>query len=421
MLTLKLKQKPVVLYLAAAALLIIIVASLVGWQNVRAVHALHMAQRQDSTGKITQATTTLAHAPKVLVFPHITHQLNVESAHNKALVDTAAKLAKAQQLLKEHRTSEALSLLKSISSNAGAAASSQVQSLQKTAQQQNSSTTKTSSGSGSGSGGTSSGGSSSGSGGGGSGGSGGGTGGGTTPPPPGPMTQLSISNFSATTSPRNSTSCTLNTSATFTTDGTGNVQVVWKVLSNRTSSFINNPDNYSFSAAGSQTDTYATGLQGLESGDSYRAYAVVTNSSNGSITATAGPVTLGTCAAPQALLTASQPSYMTQITPGTLGVNQVQDGIFTNECSMTLHVPFSVNSSGSVQAVYTITSGSSGGATLYSINSESFTGPGSDSDTSYIRMPHLNGGDSYSITVKIIDLGDQSIYGTAGPVSSGCS
>ncbi len=234
------------------------------------------------------------------------------------------------------------------------------------------------------------------------------------------MSAIAVTAFSATSSPYNATSCALNQSVTFTTNGSGSVAVVWKVLSTKTSSYIDNPVVYNFSAAGSKTDAQHDTAQGLEAGDSYRVSVTITSQANGAITTTAGPTVISSCAAPQALHQSLDPPYMSTITPGTLSSSNSQDGIFTNECSMVLQAPFSVNGSGSVEAVYTITSGSSGGATLYASTTHDFTVAGSDTDTSYIRMPHLNGGDMYSITVRLIEVDAQNVYATAGPITSGC-
>ena len=401
-------------------------------QNAAARTQLHAAQQEDMSGKTTLAKTTLSHISGFLVLHTTRQQIKAEVQHNQVLVDTASKIAQAQQLLKEHKTAQALALLNSLPKSTGNSSSqsqtAQVNALKSTIQQStkgSSSSSPNSSHSSSGGGGTTSSGGGSGSSGSGSGGSSGGSGGGgsggSTPPPPGPMSTITLSSFSVSASARNATTCNISQSVNFTTNGTGNVSVTWKVLSTKTSSWTDNPDSFSFSAAGTQTDARTDSAQGLESGDSYRVSVTVVDQANGAVIATAGPTTVGTCAAPQSLLAAQQPSNMTSITPGAISPSQNQDGIFSNECSMAFTTPLTVNGSGSVQAVYTITSGSSGGATLYAISTEDFTGAGSANDQSYIRMPHLNSGDVYSISARLIDVGNQSVYGTSGTVTSGCS
>jgi len=234
------------------------------------------------------------------------------------------------------------------------------------------------------------------------------------------MTAITVTSFSPSVSAYTSTACALHESVGFSVDGTGSVTVTWEVFSTKTISEIDNTVSYSFSAAGSKTDTNSASLQGLEPGDSYRVSAVITDTANGGITTTAGPSTFSTCAAPQSLLSPSQSSFMgSPVTPGSLNVSQMQDSIFTNECSMTLHSTFSVGGPGSVQVTYLLTSGSSIGATLYSSSQESFSGPGSDADTSYIRMPHLPSG-SYAVTATFHVLGDPSKNATSSPTTVSC-
>lgn len=383
------------------------------YQNARAAHQLALAKQQDSNGKLNEAKTTLDRISQVLVFPGTQKDIQAEAKRNQTLLDTKRKLERVKQLLKENKTSEALNILKSVEtdSTTPGAQHQEVAKLKQQAQQ----TAKNAGGNTpapppqhQGSGGTSSG----------AGTSGGGI---TTPPPPGPMTAISITAFSVGASPRNASSCIVSQSLTFSVNGSGSVNVVWKVLSTKTSSSINNPVPYTFSAAGSQSDGQNVILQGLEPGDSYRVSATVVSQSNGAIVASSGPTTISNCAAPPGLLPAQQPSTMTSITPGAASSTSVPDGLFVNECSITLHAPFSVNGSGTVQAVYTITSASSGGATLYANATSSFTGSGSATDTSYIRMPRLNPGDAYTVSPRLINVGDQTVAATAGSITSGCS
>ncbi|HSW77578.1 MAG TPA: hypothetical protein VLG36_02165 [Candidatus Chromulinivoraceae bacterium] len=238
------------------------------------------------------------------------------------------------------------------------------------------------------------------------------------PSPPGPLSALSVSSLTATASPISSTQCHINQSISFSTTGSGNVSVTWLVYSNHTASAAYNPVVHTFTAAGTQSDSTSSSWQGLESGDSYRVSALLTS---GSITQMASPITISSCASAQSLQAPNQASYMSSPVAGSsLVINQNADSLFTNSCSMNLQASFSVNGPGSVQPVYVITSSSSIGATLYSQNQWSFTGPGSATDSSYIRMPHLPSG-LYSVTVKLNVLGDPSHSSTYGPVASACS
>lgn len=241
-----------------------------------------------------------------------------------------------------------------------------------------------------------------------------------SPTPQGPITRITINSLSAVPSVYTSSKCFIRKSVVFSSNGSGSVSVTWRTLSIKTSSAIYNPINYNFSKSGSQTDSQNESWQGLEPGDSYQFSVTITDQANPSINTSAGPVTISSCAAPPALMSPGQPSLMTSITPGMVSVSQSQDHLFINECSMVLQQPFSVNASGSVQAIWVITSSSSGGATLYGTTRHDFSGAGSDTDTSYIRMPHLNVGDHYNITSKLVDLGNQSITATAS-FTSECS
>ncbi len=405
--------------------ILVVLAALLGWHNYSAAARLHTAQRQDKTQNYDQAQRTLSSINQNLLLPNLVTQIKHEQTHNAHLRDDYQKLQRVKQLLQENKPQEALNLLETLQT-ADTKSTQTTQTLQQQAVKQGATPTPSPTP----------------------------KPGGShpptptptpapgptptptptptpapgptptptpTPPPPGPMSAISVTAFSATASPYNATFCHIAESVSFSTNGSGNVNVVWKMLSTKTSSAIDNPVVYGFSAAGSKTDGQSFTAQGLESGDSYRISVTITSQSNGAVTTTGGPVTISSCAAPQGLHSPQQPSTMTVITPGSVGISQSQDGIFVNECSMVLSIPFSVNASGSVEAIYTITSGSSGGATLYATTTKDFTGSGSDTDTSYIRMPHLNGGDIYSISVKLIDVGAPSVFATSGPVTTGCS
>jgi hypothetical protein len=389
------------------------------YQNYHAHSLLGAAQKLDDQGSLAQAHAKLLTISRWFILPATSHGIDDELNRNKKLADTAQKLDRVAQLLKEHKTAEAQALLKSIQSNGAVspAQASQITTLTQHAQQSGATTgaapkaapSPAAQGGGGGSGG---------------GGTGPGSGGSTPPPAPDPavpMSQITVTSVSAVSSPYSASECLISQALNFSVNGSGSVTVTWKMLSNKTSSAIYNPVTFAFSSAGSRTDALNNRQYGLEPGDSYRFSAVITSTANSAITATAGPVTVSSCAAPRALMTASGASFMTSITPGALSSSQSADNIFVNECSMILHAPSSVDSSGSVQAVYTITSGSSGAATLYGSSRFDFTGPGGATDTSYIRMPHLNGGDVYSISVTLYDLADHSIKGTASSINSGCS
>lgn len=400
---------------------------IVGFQNYQANALLHTAQKADAAAHYSQAKKELDAIKQFAVWPSIRRGIQAEQKHNEQLLSLEQKLHEVQQLLKEHKTAAAQQLLKSIheqTSNSSNGLQSQTAQLQNAVNAQTKSSTSghtSSSGSSpkpvSSGGGTGSGGSGGSSGGGSSGGSiGGGSG------PPGPMSAITINSFSPSVSPFNASSCSLSESVNFSVNGSGSVQVVWEQLSSKTSSSIDNPVTYTFSAAGSQTDSTSIRLQGLESGDSYRISVTITDTTDSNITTTVGPATFSTCAAPPSLQSPNQPSFMTQpVTPTSLTASQSQDPLFSNECSVNVQSSFSVTGPGSVQVVYTITSTSSIGATLYSLQQEDFSGPGSSTDSSYIRLPHLPGGGSYSISAKFNVLGDPSHDATSGPITSACS
>jgi hypothetical protein len=320
-------------------------------------------------------------------------------------------------------------LLKQLTSQTGAVSSatqSQLAGLQKTAQQQVTSTKPTSGGSGGGSttGGSSGGGGASSGGGGTTGGSGGGSTSGGGGPNTGPLTSLGVVSFNAAASGGTAATCNINGSVTFSSDGSGSVIVTWSQYSNKTASQTQNPSQFSFAAAGNQSDGASfSGSQGLEPGDSYRILAVITSVSNPGVSVTAGPVTISSCAAPPALASEQQPASMTTITPGTPSVYQYQDGLFSNECSVQVSTPYSVNSSGTVQAIVLVTSSSSSiGYTYYDKNGATgFTGSGSTTDTSYFRLPHIPGGGHYTIQVKLVEVSAPgTIFAYTSSVTSSC-
>jgi len=393
-------------FLVGRALLLSGTLTLIAYQNIHAELSLQSARHSDDKGQLSSAKSTLHSISHFLVLPGITNDLNKEQTRNQQLISKHTETTDGSTAQTE--TSGSSSKTSPTPQKPGTQ-----QPTGKPGTTQTGSPTGKTGGTGSSSGGTTSGSTS-----GGTPGSSGG--GGATPPPPGPMSQISAS-LSITASAYSATECSISQTVNFSVDGSGSVSVTWKVLSNRTSSAIDNPVSYSFSTAGSKSDHIVNTWQGLESGDSYRISAIVTDTANASVTTTAGPYTVSSCAAPQALMTGSGTSYMTHIAPGTLSGSQYQDSIFSNECSMTFQEPFSVDGAGSVQAVYVITSGSSGGQTLYSNTRQDFSGAGSTTDTSYTRMPHLNSGDIYTINVTLYDLANHSIIGTAGPITSGCS
>jgi hypothetical protein len=409
-----------------SAVFVILVICMVGVQNFRADASLGTSQKADNSGHYTLAKNDLTSISQFAVLPKIRARIHTEQQRNRQLIATELKLQEVQKLLKENKPQAAESLLKSIGSatNNTPSLNTQVAALQKTAQTQTTkSTTKTQASSGSSTSSSSSSSSGTGTNGGGASTSGGGGSGGTpTPPAPSPMSAITINSFSPSVSPRNATTCSLYESVNFSVNGSGSVTVTWEQLSAKTSSSIDNAVTYSFTAAGSQVDTPGnTVMQGLESGDSYRISVVITDTSNNAVTATAGPVTFSSCAAAQPLQSPGQASFMSSsVSPTSLTASQSQDTLFPNECSMNLQSAFTVGGPGSVQVVYTITSSFSIGATLYSSQQEDSTGPSAESDSSYIRMPHLPGGGSYSVTATFNVLGDPSHNATTGPVTVAC-
>jgi hypothetical protein len=386
-----------------------LLGGLVWFQTARATNQVHTAQQQDTAGKLSEAKKTLNGISTLLVLPHTQRSVRDEQHRNQVLTDNQHTIERAKQLLKENKTDEALKLLNGLQKDPNKATSDQTQQQVATLKQQaGQQTGGTSHGSSGGSTSQPSGGGSTG---------GGTTGGGGSspppPPPPGPLTAISVTSFSVTPSPRTASSCMIGVSVSFSTNGSGTVNVTWQRLSTKTSSGINNPVAHTFSGAGTQTDSENDIMQGLEPGDSYRVSAILASQTNPAITTTAGPITVSNCAAPQALLPAQEPSYLTQITPGSLSASSMPDNLFPNECSLTITAPFSVDAAGSVQVVYTLTSGASIGATLYAGSVHNFTSQGPATDTGYIRMPHLPGGGGYSILATFIDSGDHSITATA--------
>lgn len=414
------------------AVIVVCLVCVGSFQNYRADGMLHIAQKSDNSGSYSQAQKELRSINQFAVLPSIRKEIQLEQQRNKRLLVAGQKLREVQQLLKEHKTKAAEQLLKSVSSQTGNLSpglQAQVTQIQKTVVKQttgkssgHSGSSASSSGASTGKpGGSKGGGGSPGGGSGGSGGSGGGgsSGGGSN----GPMTAITINSFSTSVSARNASMCNMYESVNFSVNGSGSVQVTWEEFSARTSSALDNPATYTFSTAGSKTDTPGNfGIQGLEPGDSYRVSVTITDKSNPSITTTAGPMTFSSCAASQSLQSPGQQSFMTHaVTSTNLSVSQSQDSLFSNECSMNLQSSFSVNGPGSVQVVYAITSAYSIGATLYSSQQEDFTGSGSSSDSSYIRMPHLPGGGNYTVTAKFNVLGDPSHDATSGPITAACS
>ena len=402
-----------------------------GFQNYYANAALHSAQKLDSVGQYSEAKKKLSAINQFAVFEGTRKQIQAEDHRNQQLAVVAQKLAEVQQLLKAHKTQAAESLLQSISKSTSNISSvqTQVSQLQKSAQTQAGNTSaspsgsSSKSGSGSGSGGGNAG---VGTGGGGASGSGGGSGspGGSTPPPPGPMTSISVTSFTASAAAATASTCNISDSLTFSTNGSGSVTTTWSLFSTKSLSETVNPTTYTFSAAGSQSDSFNfSGTQGLEPGDSYRVSVTIVSTSNSSISTTAGPITLSNCAAPPSLAAEKVTPFMTTITPGTLSVYQAKDTIFPNECSVQVTTPYSVNSSGTVEAIVMVTSGESIGYTYYdSIGATSFNGSGSTSDTSYFRLPHLPGGGNYTITVKLVEVSSPgTVFATTSAISSGCS
>ena len=149
----------------------------------------------------------------------------------------------------------------------------------------------------------------------------------------------------------------------------------------------------------------------------------ITSVSSPSISVTAGPVTISSCAAPPSLAAEQTSAFMTSITPGSVSINQFHDSIFPNECSVQVTTPYSVNASGTVETIVTATSGYSIGYTYYDSNgATSFTGSGNTSDISYFRLPHLPGGAHYTVSVKLVEVSaPNTVYATAAPVDMACS
>jgi hypothetical protein len=234
------------------------------------------------------------------------------------------------------------------------------------------------------------------------------------------MTHITVNSFTASANPYDSSSCSFSGSVTFSTNGSGKVLVTWEQLSAKTSSAVENTVTRSFAAAGTQTDSPGGfTLQGLESGDRYRISVTLTDSSNRSITTTAGPISLSSCAGPQALQSPGVASSMTSpVSPTSLTVSQMQDPMFAYECNMTMKQSFSVSGPGSVQVVYYLTSGASVGATYYSQNQVDFSGPGDATDTANFRMPS---GYTYSISAKMNVLGDPAHSATSTAIAVSCT
>ncbi len=421
------KWRRVLISLGFAGLLLVALFGLHLYQNHQAETALHAATSLDDQGKYGDAKKTLDSVNKTLVSATVTHQIASEMDRNQKLTDTQRKLDEAKRLLQQNKPGEAQKILQdlqaSLPSGNNQSSSSQIAALQHSATQGTSSSSKSQNAS-SGSGGQSSGGGSS-SGSGGGGGSGGSSsGGGTAPPPPGPLTSISVASFTASSSSATASTCNITDSLTFSVNGSGTVSTTWSLFSTKTSSQTNNPTNFTFSAAGNQSDSFNfSGTQGLEAGDSYRVSATITSTSNPAITTTAGPITISSCAAPPALAAEQMPAYMTSITPGTPTLYQAHDGVFPNECSVQVTTPYSVNSSGTVEAIVMVTSGSSIGYTYYDKNgATAFSGSGSTSDTSYFRLPHLPGGGQYTVMVKLVEVSSPgSVYATTISQSMGCS
>ena len=413
--------KPVLL--RGAAILVILLLSggfggLYIYQNQHAVDVLNTAKRLDNTGHYVQASQLLRGVHTALVRPSTTKQIAEELTRNQQLSAEQQKIAEIQKLLREHKTQAALSMLKSLNPSSGNnAQANQLSQLRTVAQQQTASNANQPA--------SSSGGSSSNSG------SSGGDGGGSSnpspspspPPPPGPLTAITVNSFTASSSPATASTCNINDSLSFGVNGSGTVTTTWKLISSRTTSEINNPTTFSFSAAGTQTDSYYfNATQGLESGDSYQVSVIITSTANSAITTTAGPVTISSCASPPSLASETEPANMTSITPSTPVIYQSQDSIFPNECSVNVQTPYSVNSSGTVEAIVMVTSASSGGYTYYDKNGATgFTGSDSATDSAYLRLPHLNAGDHFSVVVKLVEVSTpNTVYATTTAQSIGC-
>ncbi len=411
--------------------LVIVIAGLFSgfyvYQNNLATSRLKAAKNLDGNKEYAAAKKTLDSINTVLVRGSTKKQIRSELKRNQQLAVVQQKLEEVQKLLSEHKTQAAQDLLKQLTTSANGAstdATNQIASLQKAATQQPSSTKPSSGGSSTGSGGGTTGGGSGSSGGtgGSSGGSSGGGGGGSGPNT-GPLTSFNVVSFNASTSGGTASTCNISGSLTFGADGSGSVIVTWSQYSTKTVSQTDNPDHFSFAAAGTQSDSFNFGgSQGLEPGDSYRILATITSVSNPGISITAGPVTLASCAAPPALAAEQQSPFMTAITPGTPSIYQYQDGVFSNECSVQVSTPYSVNAGGTVQAIVLVTSGGSIGYTYYDKSGATgFTGSGSATDTSYFRLPHLPGGGHYTIQVKLVEVSNPgTVYAYTSSLASNC-
>lgn len=404
---------------AVAISILIIILGLYIFQNKEAAVTLEIGKKLDNTGRYAQARQELMSASKPLVRPSMKQQIAVELRRNQRLADIQSKLNEINSLLKQHNTAGAQKLLQSVRASLPVNSnkqSSQIAALQQTIKHftpHNSSAPSSSSASSNppSSGSGSSGGSSDGSGSGGA-------------PPAGPMTSLSIVSLAANANPATASTCTISDLVTFSANGSGSVTVTWSLLSTKTTSQIVNPNTFNFPAAGSQTDNFNfSNTQGLESGDSYRVGVTVTSVSNPGISVTAGPVDLSSCAAPPALAAEQVAPFMTAITAGSVSVFQSQDGIFSNECSVEVTTPYSVNSSGTVEAIVMVTSGSSIGYTYYDKNgATAFNAPMSTSDTSFFRLPHLPGGGHYDIAVKLVEVSSpNTVVATTSPVDAACN
>jgi len=400
--------------LAVAVLLVVIVGlGTYALQNEQATAALHTGKKLDDVGQYDQAKQTLQSAGKTLVRASTKKQIAAELARNQKLAGAHQKLEEVKRLLAEHKPAEAQKILNEVqASSPPGGDQNALASLQRSVTQQStgspSQTTPPHTG------GSSTPPSS----------SGGATGSGTSTPPPGPLTNLSVVSFTASASPAGASTCNISDSVTFSSNGSGTVTTTWSLMSAKSTSQIDNPNSFTFATAGSQSDSFNfSGTQGLESGDAYRVSVTITSTTNAAITVTTTPVTINSCAGPPGLAAEQAAPLMTTITPVTPSVYQYQDGIFSNECSIQVTTPYSVNSSGTVEAIVMVTSGSSVGYTYYDKNgTTAFSGPGSTSDTSYFRLPHLAGGGPYTIVVKLVEVSAPgTVYATTTPISSGCN
>ncbi len=396
---------------AIVALIILGIGTPIILNNEQAASALRAGKKSDDDGHYSLAKQKLESAPQTFVRSSIKKQLATELARNRQLEDTQQKLNEAKRLLQENKPAEAQKILQGLQSDD--TQSKQLVSLQKSAALQTGAENAESgggsngaTGSPSGSTGTSSSGSSGGS-----------------PPAPGPLTGIGVVSFTASSSPATASTCNISGALTFSANGTGTVSTTWYLVSTKSSSQIDNQNDFTFTAAGNQSDSQSfSGTQGLEPGDSYRASVIIASASNPAITVVAGPITISSCAAPPALAAEQATPLMTAITPGTPTVYESQDSIFPNECSVQVTTPYSVNSSGTVEVVVLETSGSSIGYTYYDKNGvTSFNGAGSTSDTSYFRLPHLPGNAHYTTTVKLVEVSSpNTVFATTAPVSSAC-